>query len=137
MSIASTAICPPCAHNHARKGCVSGSGPDSWRWHNDPPTVLNTILGTTLFFGNLIDQDPALLTPDWLAAIDVFKIGENLPIRTSGRGCPGAPEDWRMAIIWGRTLVSLTHEVLAREKAAAGSAEGGAGEGRREDVLVP
>ena len=112
----------------------------------DLPTAFYTILGTTLFFfGNLIDQDAALAaageadrpTPYWLAAIDVFELGETLPIRTSGRGCPGAPEDWRMAIIWGRTLVSLTHEVLAREKAAAGSAEGGAGEGRREDVLVP
>ncbi|KJA22837.1 hypothetical protein HYPSUDRAFT_66802 [Hypholoma sublateritium FD-334 SS-4] len=99
----------------------------------DLPTAFYTILGTTLFFfGNLIDQDAALAapgeaprpTPYWLAAIDVFEIGENLPIRTSGRGCPGAPEDWRMAIIWGRTLVCLTHEALAREKDAGPAAAG-------------
>ena len=38
-----------------------------------------------------------------------------------------------MAIIWGRTLVCLTHEVLAREKAAAGSADGGDGAKADED----
>lgn len=91
----------------------------------DLPTSFYTILGTTLFFfGNLIEQEPSLVlegepvipTPYWLAALDVFETGENLPIRTSGRGCPSAPEDWRMATIWGRTLVNLAEEVLRRQK---------------------
>lgn len=114
-------FCVPCDHllRSHRSKC------------KDLPTAFYTILGTTLFFfGNLIDQDSALAapgeadrpTPYWLSAIDVFEIGENLPIRTSGRGCPSAPEDWRMAIIWGRTLVCLTHEALAREKEAGPAA---------------
>ncbi|KIM39613.1 hypothetical protein M413DRAFT_74710, partial [Hebeloma cylindrosporum] len=91
----------------------------------DLPTSFYTILGTTLFFfGNLIEQEPSLAlegepvvpTPYWLSALDVFETGENLPIRTSGRGCPSAPEDWRMATIWGRTLVNLAEEVLRRQK---------------------
>ncbi|KAF8957140.1 hypothetical protein BDZ97DRAFT_122237 [Flammula alnicola] len=90
----------------------------------DLATAFYTILGTTLFFfGNLLDQDPSLAlqgepdtpTPYWLAALDVFEIGENLPIRTSGLGCPSAPEDWRMAIVWGRTLVTIANEVLRRQ----------------------
>jgi hypothetical protein len=95
----------------------------------DLSSAFYTILGTTLFFfGNLIDQDPTLAAegepstpvPYWLSAVDVFEIGENLPVRTSGRGCPNAPEDWRMAVVWGRTLVCLTHEALARQKEAEG-----------------
>jgi hypothetical protein len=91
----------------------------------DLPTAFHTIFGTTLFlFGNLIAQDPSLVlqgepstpTPYWLSAIDVFHIGDNLPIRISGRGCPNAPEDWRMAVVWGRTLVNLADEILTRQK---------------------
>lgn len=89
----------------------------------DLPTAFHTIFGTTLFlFGNLIAQDDSLAlqgepgtpTPYWLAAIDLFYMGENLPIRTSGRGCPSAPQDWRMAVVWGRTLVNLADEILTR-----------------------
>lgn len=76
-------------------------------------------------FGNLIAQDhslalqgePSTPSPYWLSALDVFQIGENLPIRLSGRGCASAPEDWRMAVVWGRTLVNLADEVLTRQKA--------------------
>jgi len=91
----------------------------------DLPTAFHTIFGTTLFlFGNLIAQDASLVlqgepstpTPYWLTAIDVFHIGENLPVRVSGRGCPNAPEDWRMAVVWGRTLVNLADEILTRQK---------------------
>ena len=46
----------------------------------------------------------------------MFHIGENLPIRISGHGCPNAPEDWRMAIVWGRTLVNIADEILTRQK---------------------
>lgn len=91
----------------------------------DLPTAFHTIFGTTLFlFGNLIAQDASLVlqgepstpTPYWLSAIDVFYIGDNLPIRVNGRGCPSAPEDWRMAVVWGRILVNLADEILTREK---------------------
>ncbi|KIY66949.1 hypothetical protein CYLTODRAFT_376918 [Cylindrobasidium torrendii FP15055 ss-10] len=79
------------------------------------PTAFHSILGTALFmFGNLIDKDatlalpgePATPIPYWLGALDVFETGENLPSRVYGTGCD-APEDWRMAIIWGRTLVAI------------------------------
>ncbi|KAF9529023.1 hypothetical protein CPB83DRAFT_893978 [Crepidotus variabilis] len=100
----------------------------------DLPTAFHTVFGTTLFlFGNLISQDPSLAvegepttpTPYWLSAIDVFQMGENLPIKVSGRTCPSAPEDWRMAIVWGRTLVNLADEVLTRQKAASSGIESG------------
>ncbi len=91
----------------------------------DLPTAFHTIFGTTLFlFGNIIAQDSSLAlsgepsgpTPYWLTAIDTFQTGENLPIRVSGRGCQSAPEDWRMAVVWGRILVHLADEVLTRQK---------------------
>jgi len=91
----------------------------------DLPTAFHTLLGTTLFFfGNLISQDPTLVlegelsTPMtyWLSAIDVFELGDNLPIRTSGKACHNAPQDWRMAMMWGRTLVCIADEMLSRQK---------------------
>lgn len=86
------------------------------------PTAFHAIFGTALFlFGNLIAQEPSLAldgepngpAPYWLAALDVFETGESLPGRTSGRGCE-APEDWRMAIVWGRTLVCIADETVTR-----------------------
>ncbi|KAF8906097.1 hypothetical protein CPB85DRAFT_1224365 [Mucidula mucida] len=86
------------------------------------PTAFHAILGTALFlFGNLIDQDPCLALPGepespipyWLAALDVFETGENLPSRVYGTGCD-APEDWRMAIVWGRTLVALGDATISQ-----------------------
>ncbi|KAK0501822.1 hypothetical protein EDD18DRAFT_1144510 [Armillaria luteobubalina] len=85
------------------------------------PTAFHAILGTALFlFGNLIAQDgsmalpgePSTPTPYWLAALDVFETGENLPSRVNGTGCD-APEDWRMAIVWGRTLVCIADEAIS------------------------
>ncbi|CAA7265215.1 unnamed protein product [Cyclocybe aegerita] len=102
----------------------------------DLPTAFHTIFGATLFFfGNLIAQDPSLAlpgeptlpTPYWLTALDVFEIGENLPIRVSGRGCPSAPEDWRMAIVWGRTLTCIADEVLSRQKQQMQEGRGASG----------
>ncbi|KAF9018638.1 hypothetical protein BDZ89DRAFT_1094033 [Hymenopellis radicata] len=87
------------------------------------PTAFHAILGTALFlFGNLIDQDGSLaLTgepdtpiPYWLAALDVFETGDNLPSLVNGTGCD-APEDWRMAIIWGRTLVAIADATISRD----------------------
>jgi hypothetical protein len=86
------------------------------------PTAFHAVLGIALFlFGNLVDQDASLLEPDeptaatvyWLASLDVFETGENLPCRTSGMS---DAEDWRMAIVWGRALVCLaeTKIVLLR-----------------------
>ncbi|KAI0820243.1 hypothetical protein BC628DRAFT_1413186 [Trametes gibbosa] len=82
------------------------------------PTAFHAIFGITLFLiGNLVSQDPSLVLPGepdapstyWLAALDVFETGENLPSRTGGSNLDTA-EDWRMAIVWGRTLVSLADE---------------------------
>ncbi|KIY62584.1 hypothetical protein CYLTODRAFT_494535 [Cylindrobasidium torrendii FP15055 ss-10] len=84
------------------------------------PTAFHAILGTALFLmGNLIDMDgsfalpgePTIPAPFWLAALDVFETGENLPSRVYGTGCD-APEDWRMAIVWGRTLVALADTII-------------------------
>ncbi|KAI0315042.1 hypothetical protein OF83DRAFT_1062782 [Amylostereum chailletii] len=83
------------------------------------PTAFHAILGITLFlFGNLVGQDSSLVLsgePDvpttyWLAALDVFETGENLPCRTSGNTFD--VEDWRMAIVWGRTLICLAEEKI-------------------------
>ncbi|KAF9558335.1 hypothetical protein CPC08DRAFT_595866, partial [Agrocybe pediades] len=94
----------------------------------DLPTAFYTLLGSTLFFfGCLLDAHPHLAMPGepargmpyWLAALDVFEIGENLPVRTRGV-LPGyvKGEDWRMAIMWGRTLVCVAEEVVRREREA-------------------
>lgn len=88
------------------------------------PTAFHAILGTSLFlFGNLIAQESSLALDGestnpalyWLTALDVFETGENLPSRTSGTGYPDFPEDWRMAIIWGRTLVCLADDLANRQ----------------------
>jgi len=90
------------------------------------PTAFHAILGTAFFlFGNLIAQDPSLALqgepdtplPYWYAALDVFETGENLPSKTSGRA-GDYPEDWRMAIVWGRTLVCIADEKINRERKA-------------------
>ncbi|KAJ3774523.1 hypothetical protein FB446DRAFT_639701 [Lentinula raphanica] len=105
--------CPSVVLNHHSK-CV------------EPPTAFHAIFGTALFlFGNLVAQDPSVVLegePDspsqyWLAALDVFETGENLPTRTSGRSA-NLPEDWRMAIVWGRTLVCLADDTIARSRKA-------------------
>ncbi|KIK56987.1 hypothetical protein GYMLUDRAFT_138519, partial [Collybiopsis luxurians FD-317 M1] len=95
----------------------------------EPPTAFHSIFGTALFlFGNLVAQDPALVLegePEsplqyWLAALDVFETGENLPTRTSGRSV-NLPEDWRFAIVWGRTLVCLADETISRLRKTSNS----------------
>lgn len=85
--------------------------------HSDPPTAFHAIFGTALFLmGTVIAQDADLALPDepptastyWLAALDVFETGENLPSVVSAGSPPR--EDWRMAVSWGRTLVCLAEE---------------------------
>ncbi|KAH9852005.1 hypothetical protein C2E23DRAFT_828614 [Lenzites betulinus] len=103
------------------------------------PTAFHAIFGITLFLvGNLVAQDPSIVLPGepdapstyWLAALDVFETGENLPSRVSGANLDTA-EDWRMAIVWGRTLVSLADEKVtynmkkAKEQATASVAPAG------------
>ncbi|EPS94350.1 hypothetical protein FOMPIDRAFT_146971 [Fomitopsis schrenkii] len=102
------------------------------------PGAFHALFGSTLFFfGNLVAQNPSIPLPDepnapsdyWLAALDVFQTGENLPALTSGTtphasGFADLTEDWRMAVTWGRTLIcladgKLTHSLrLAKERAA-------------------
>ncbi|KAK7022893.1 hypothetical protein VNI00_016880 [Paramarasmius palmivorus] len=94
----------------------------------DLPTSFHSIFGTALFlFGSLIAHSPddILLAGEphdpsiyWRAAIDVFEIGENLPSRThASQGIHDTREDWRMAIVWGRTLVALVDERLTSRNA--------------------
>lgn len=100
---------------------------DSPNFITEQPTAFHAILGITLFlFGNLIAHDPSLAlegesaspTAYWLAALDVFETGENLPSRTDPKMCD-APEDWRMAVVWGRTLVCLADVKITRSMKAA------------------
>ncbi|KAF5386418.1 hypothetical protein D9757_006637 [Collybiopsis confluens] len=96
----------------------------------EPPTAFHAIFGTALFlFGNLVAQDPSLALEGepnsplqyWLAALDVFETGENLPTKTSGKFAH-LPEDWRMAIVWGRALVCLADETISQLQKASGTA---------------
>ena len=95
---------------------------DSSNSNMEQPTAFHAILGITLFlFGNLMAHDPSLAlegesaspTAYWLAALDVFETGENLPSRTDP-DMSDAPEDWRMAVVWGRTLVCLADVKITR-----------------------
>ncbi|KZT20994.1 hypothetical protein NEOLEDRAFT_1164772 [Neolentinus lepideus HHB14362 ss-1] len=102
----------------------------SWKIsRGEVATAFHAILGITLFlFGNLVAQDSSVILQDepkhatdyWLAALDVFETGENLPSRTAGRS---EAEDWRMAIVWGRTLVCLADEKISRSRQARKEAE--------------
>ncbi|KAA1470273.1 hypothetical protein DENSPDRAFT_858352 [Dentipellis sp. KUC8613] len=96
--------------------------------YTELPTAFHAILGITLFlYGNLIAQESSLAfqgEPDtpiayWLCALDVFEAAENLPSRTNGS--MGDAEDWRMAIVWGRTLVCLADEKVNLKPQAAPS----------------
>lgn len=57
-----------------------------------------------------LSDEPSTAPTYWLAALDVFETGENLPSVIGGSA--KHPEDWRMAVSWGRTLVSLAEEKL-------------------------
>ncbi|KAL6301736.1 hypothetical protein BKA93DRAFT_698270, partial [Sparassis latifolia] len=101
--------------------------------YREQPTAFHALFGSALFLaGNILAADPALALPAeprdasayWLGALDVFETGENLPSRTSGYGANDA-EDWRMAIVWGRTLVALADEKVAHSIAVAKAAAGG------------
>lgn len=98
------------------------------------PTAFHAIFGTTLFLmGTIVAADPSLLLPGepegastyWLGALDVFETGENLPSRTDGTG--DCAEDWRMAIVWGRTLVCLADAKVSHGLALAKARAAGAG----------
>ena len=89
------------------------------------------MLGVALFlFGNIIARDPSLAihpreptspSPYWLAALDVFNAGDNLPCQTSGKDTTSSDStssisDWRVAIAWGRTLVALAYEATKKQQ---------------------
>ncbi|EKM50777.1 uncharacterized protein PHACADRAFT_264258 [Phanerochaete carnosa HHB-10118-sp] len=68
--------------------------------------------------GTILAHDASLALPDepstastyWLAALDIFETGENLPsVLAHGTS---VPDDWRMCVSWGRTLVCLADEKL-------------------------
>ncbi|KAH9958834.1 hypothetical protein BC827DRAFT_541589 [Russula dissimulans] len=100
----------------------SDVGQSQNRRYHDSPTALHAVLGIALFFfGNIIAQNPSLAlsrepttpTPYWRAALDVFNAGENLPCQTRGADPTdddGNEHNWRLAIVWGRTLVALAHD---------------------------
>lgn len=76
--------------------------------------------------------EPPNPVPYWIAALDVFESGENLPTRVDGHRINPMPyhfssnpssryatppgEDWRMAIMWGRTLVAIATEIVDRNR---------------------
>ncbi|RPD57277.1 hypothetical protein L226DRAFT_465837 [Lentinus tigrinus ALCF2SS1-7] len=119
-------------HWHSRRRATTAST----HRHTELPTAFHAIFGITLFLmGNLVAQDPSIVLPGepdapstyWLAALDVFETGENLPSRIGGSNLD-LTEDWRMAIVWGRTLVCLADEKvtfnmkMAKAQAEASSA---------------
>ncbi|KAL0565229.1 hypothetical protein V5O48_016798 [Marasmius crinis-equi] len=86
--------------------------------HPTPSTAVHTLLGHALFlFGDIIsrhpnasvtlDFEPAASTAYWLAALDVFVMGDSLPQSPVEDGHDQEPSDWKMGLVWGRTLVSL------------------------------
>ncbi|KAI9440878.1 hypothetical protein H4582DRAFT_1811523, partial [Lactarius indigo] len=91
------------------------------RHPRDSPTAFHAVLGVALFlFGNLIAQNSTLAisreptAPDfyWRAALDVFDASDNLPSHTTGDSFTNDhPDDWRLAIAWGRTLVALAYDL--------------------------
>ncbi|KAH9970955.1 hypothetical protein BGW80DRAFT_1324583 [Lactifluus volemus] len=105
---------------------IDGSNPDSdnqsTHRRHESPNAFHSLMGIALFlFGNIIAQNSSLAisrepnTPSsyWFSALDLFDAGDNLPCYTSGHpSCipvPG-PDDWRVSIAWGRTLVSLAYQ---------------------------
>ena len=85
------------------------------------PTTFHYMYGAALFLlGKIISAEPSLAKDGepagspafYLAALDVFEMGENLPKRSDEQG--SSREDWRMAIVWGRSLVCLADEKLCR-----------------------
>jgi len=98
--------------------------PGPWnveRMFVDRPTAFHYIYGTALFLlGKIISAEPSLAKNGepagspafYLAALDVFEMGENLPKRWDEHG--SSREDWRMAIVWGRCLVCLADETVCR-----------------------
>ncbi|KZV96804.1 hypothetical protein EXIGLDRAFT_732372 [Exidia glandulosa HHB12029] len=86
----------------------------------EPITAFYTIYGSALFaFGTLIIRDPTIVQSDevptpgyyFARALDVMEVGENHPRRARQDGT--VPEDFRLALTCGRTLVYLAEERLS------------------------
>jgi hypothetical protein len=63
-------------------------------------------------------REPTTPSPYWLAALDVFNAGDNLPCQTNGKDVSSdatSADDWRVAIAWGRTLVALAYEATKQQ----------------------
>ena len=103
-------------------GDIGSPGPPTIeRLFVDRPTAFHYIYGTALFLlGKIISAEPSLAkigepagSPAfYLAALDVFEMGENLPKRWDEHG--RSREDWRMAVVWGRCLVCLADDISCR-----------------------
>ncbi|VDC00950.1 unnamed protein product [Peniophora sp. CBMAI 1063] len=122
------------SHSDLRTSPNSSSASSPQASSPELPTAFHALLGTALFLlGNIIDRDADVVHSQsaqheplqpaiayWLAALDVFETAENLPAVTD-RAKDSEKEDWRMALVWGRTLVSLARAqlVLTREDTSA------------------
>jgi hypothetical protein len=128
----------PSSPAHARTVSWAETRQQSPRHRNEPPTALHSALGVALFlFGNIIARDPSLAlgpreptspSPYWLAALDAFNAGDNLPCQTRGEDITTtstdaadattttSAEDWRAAIAWGRALVALAYEATTKKQ---------------------
>ncbi|KAG7094436.1 hypothetical protein E1B28_008034 [Marasmius oreades] len=89
-----------------------------------PPTVVYTLLAHALFVFGLImsipsntsealDTEPKLPTTYWLAALDVFAIGDGLAAEDEG-ALPSIDleVDWKMSLTWGMTMIRLSRELV-------------------------
>jgi hypothetical protein len=82
--------------------------------------TFHALYGSTLFyFGNTISQNPELLKPEeppnpetyYTSALEVFQTADNVLSQLTRTSISSEnPDDWQMAIAWGRTLIALACE---------------------------
>ncbi|EIN06215.1 hypothetical protein PUNSTDRAFT_36294, partial [Punctularia strigosozonata HHB-11173 SS5] len=100
-------------------------------------SAFHAVLGGALaLYGSLLARDPAVVpaseeadeprdpTAYWLAALDVFETGDALP-PASGGDTSRPAQDWRLAIAWGHTLVSLASHRLSQPSPPSPSSPSG------------
>ena len=73
-------------------------------------------------------REPTTPSPYWLAALDVFNAGDNLPCQTYGNDISSdatSADDWRVAIAWGRTLAATANAISRLPKVNVVQVAGG------------